>query len=889
MACPANRKLLPSAHPDPMPSAYPSTRRRGFKIFCIGFLVLLALSAIVSRRAEPQRLPLQSNQHEITLAAYDSEGTPSEERVSMTYTDVPAMQTGAPTLVLVQNAPTGPDTLLPLIRELEGQARLIAPDLRSSHQPHKDLPSYSARAKAYQLLELLDSLGIEEAHFVSYSQAAAVVLNIAEIAPKRVQSIELISPMGIQENELLGSHVLNDGLYNLQLGTVWALTHLTPNFGYFDHKPVNLAYARYLTQTDQRDLASYLKDYEGPVLIYQGKDDVLVTPATAQENYRTAQAGELYFDSGGHLNVVNSPERVAPALMGFVLRAEHQGTALINSLRQSKQSAVDGEGITMPMPANNATLIALYMLLLVLATLVSEDLTCIAAGILAANGVIGFIPATLACLIGIFIGDLFLYSVGRWFGRPALRKAPLRWLIDERDVIASSHWFRERGAMLIISSRFLPGSRIPAYVGAGVLHMPLGKFIFIFLIAAALWTPCIVGVGYFTGDVVLSFLERYERYAFWILISIIFVLIFLFNTLMPLTTWKGRRIFLSKWRRLTQWEYWPIWAFYPPIILYVLYKGIRMRSLTLFTSVNPAMPHSGFTDEPKSEILRGLAGAGDAVPAWTLIGKNEDAPARLGQLKAFMQLNGLSLPIVLKPNEGERGEGVAIIRSEEAALDYLERCNADVIAQRYIGGLEYGIFYYRHPDEENGHIYGITDKRFTSVTGDGVHNLEYLILADKRAVAMQRFFRQKWSDKLDSVPAKGEKIVIAEIGTHCRGSLFLDGSHLVTPELIARIDAISKTYEGFYLGRYDIKVPSVEDLQAGRNISILELNGITAEPTFCYDPKYSLRDAYRIFHFQWKKAFEIGATNRSRGHRPSRPFDFLRLLLESRAQQTFEA
>lgn len=885
----AEYHLFASVATHPMPSHSSTNRRRRLKSFGIAFLVLLALSAILSRLVESQRPPLQPNQHTITLAAYNSEGEKDAQRVTLTYVDIPAAQPGAPTLVLVQNALTGSDTLQPLLSELEGQARLIAPDLRSANEPGRELPSYSARAKASQLLELLDDLGVAEAHFVSYSQAAAIVLNIADIAPERVQSIELISPMGIQESELLGSHVLNDGLYNLQLGTLWALTHLTPNFGYFENKPLNLAYARYLTQTDQRDLARYLQDYPGPVLIYQGKDDALITPATVAENYRSAQAVELHIDNGGHLNILHAPERIAPMVMGFVLRAEHQGKALVQSLRQSKQFTLEGGGILMPMSANNVLLIALYMALLVLATLVSEDLTCIAAGILAANGVLGFVPATLACLLGIFLGDLLLYCLGRWLGRPALRKAPLRWFIDERDVIASSHWFRQRGATLIISSRFLPGSRMPTYIAAGVLRMPFGKFLGIFLLAAALWTPCIVGVGYITGDVVLSFLERYERYAFWILISIIFSLIFLFNTLMPLTTWKGRRIFLSKWRRLTQWEYWPIWAFYPPIIAYVLYKGIRMRGLTLFTSVNPAMPHSGFTDEPKADILRGLAAAGDALPAWTLLTKDTDAHRRLARLKAFMAQHDLSLPIVLKPNEGERGEGVAIIRSEAAALDYLERCDADVIAQRYVGGLEYGIFYYRHPDEANGHIYGITDKRFTSVTGDGTHTLEHLILGDQRAVAMQRFFRHKWSEQLDTIPPKGEKFVVAEIGTHCRGSLFLDGSHLVTPELLARIDTISKAYDGFYLGRYDIKVPSVEDLQAGRNLSILELNGITAEPTFCYDPKHSLWAAYRIFLFQWKTAFAIGAANRARGHKPSRPFTLLRLLADSRTQQTFEA
>ncbi len=45
------------------------------------------------------------------------------------------------------------------------------------------------------------------------------------------------------------------------------------------------------------------------------------------------------------------------------------------------------------------------LLLIALATLVSEDLTCIATGVLVAQGKLGFLSGTLACLLGIFFGS----------------------------------------------------------------------------------------------------------------------------------------------------------------------------------------------------------------------------------------------------------------------------------------------------------------------------------------------------------------------------------------------------------------------------------------------------------------------------------------------------
>lgn len=47
----------------------------------------------------------------------------------------------------------------------------------------------------------------------------------------------------------------------------------------------------------------------------------------------------------------------------------------------------------------------------------AEDPTCLAAGLLAAEGIIGFWWAALACTVGIFIGDMVLYALGRWLGR----------------------------------------------------------------------------------------------------------------------------------------------------------------------------------------------------------------------------------------------------------------------------------------------------------------------------------------------------------------------------------------------------------------------------------------------------------------------------------------
>jgi hypothetical protein len=117
------------------------------------------------------------------------------------------------------------------------------------------------------------------------------------------------------------------------------------------------------------------------------------------------------------------------------------------------------------------------------------------------------------------------------------------------------------------------------------------------------------------------------------------------------------------------------------------------------------------------------------------------------------------------------------------------------------------------------------------------------------------------------VPDRGEVVSLAELGSHCRGAVFLDGGHLLTDWLSSAVDAIACNFPGFYFGRFDVRASTLADFQAGR-FQILELNGVSAEATHIYDPSVSLLEAYRVLFSQWRIAFEIGAHNRRAGWQP---------------------
>ena len=508
------------------------------------------------------------------------------------------------------------------------------------------------------------------------------------------------------------------------------------------------------------------------------------------------------------------------------------------------------------------------LLLIALATLLSEDLTCIATGVLIAQGKLSFVWGTLACLLGIFFGDLLLFLLGRVAGRAAFRWTALQKFASPEKVDRASAWLSEKGMAVILLSRFTPGLRLTTYFAAGVLKTKFWRFASMFLVASAIWTPLLVGSTAVFGEQTLRsvFVKRGDTLAIFALLFAVAAAVR--KIVRFVLDYRSRRRFIGFLKRKIRWEFWPPWAAYIPLAPYILYLALKHRSLTLFTAANPGMPSGGFVGESKSQILDHLRQGDGAVAAYALIPAALQAYARIQRAREFMQQQALLFPVVLKPDIGERGSGVAVVRNEKELEAYLRTAGGDTIIQQYVDGFEFGVFYCRYPDESRGHILSITDKRFPEVVGDGKRSLAQLILEDQRAVCLAETYLSRSRRPVDDVPAWGERVRLVEIGSHCRGSVFLDGIRFKTAALEEAIDRISQRHPGFFFGRYDIRATSIQAFQEGLGFKVIELNGVAAEATHIYDPAINLLAAYRVLFRQWRLAFEIGAMNRARGSWP---------------------
>jgi len=329
------------------------------------------------------------------------------------------------------------------------------------------------------------------------------------------------------------------------------------------------------------------------------------------------------------------------------------------------------------------------------------------------------------------------------------------------------------------------------------------------------------------------------------------------------------KLLKSSLRRAIRWEFWPMWLFYIPIVIFIIALFFRFRGLT-FLSANPGFKLGGVIGDNKSNALNQLQeNQPENTAQFLSLGEiteeltNEE---RIVLANNFMKTHSLSFPVVLKPNKGQRGSDVSVIRSSDELESYLQANESEILIQKHISGEEFGVFYYRDPQSGVGQILSITHKCFPQLTGDGRSSLSELILNDDRTNYMARYLLELHKDKLDLVLAENEKFTTVEIGSHCRGSLFLDGNQYGSEALREIISKLSDSVEGFHFGRYDIRVPSINDLSNGENIQVLELNGVTSESTHIYDPEHSVFYAYKSLFKQWFLAFKVGQQNIQNNH-----------------------
>lgn len=313
---------------------------------------------------------------------------------------------------------------------------------------------------------------------------------------------------------------------------------------------------------------------------------------------------------------------------------------------------------------------------------------------------------------------------------------------------------------------------------------------------------------------------------------------------------------------LFNWEYWPPNFFYFPVYVYIFILGLRLRNFYFFSAANPAIEFGGIAGERKDALQIKLPT--NFCPKSSLIPMGTSIKTLFSTLQ-----DEFEFPVVVKPNQGEQGKCVQIIKSSSELEKYHEVANFDYLLQEYIPfPKEYNVMLYINPVTKELQIGGVTIKEYLSITGDGESTLNELITKNDRSYLQKESLKKRWENQWNEILPNGEKLIINMIGNHCLGTTFLCGKHLIDDELKDTMKKIMRHLHKMYFVRFDIKCTSDDDFKAGKNLKILEVNGAGAEPTHMYDPKYSFWQAQKILFKHWTTVFRISKASIIAGNKP---------------------
>ena len=267
----------------------------------------------------------------------------------------------------------------------------------------------------------------------------------------------------MQEAELLGDYHLNHALHGAQLAAIWLLSEAVPHFGILGDSMLGISYARNFYDSDQRPLRELLSRFEQPMLIVHGKRDVLVPFEAAVEHHRIVPQSEAEFLDDDHFMVFGKGAMLAPKILGFLDRVE-KGYGVTRASADNDRlarAALPYDPASVPRAMGVTALV--LMMLIGASTLVSEDLTCIAAGVMVAQGV-SILRQPRWRVSGDLHRRFLLFLAGRYLGTSPHTSA-LKWFV-RRKMFApqrSSEWFNRRGIVVIAAERFVLELRLPTY------------------------------------------------------------------------------------------------------------------------------------------------------------------------------------------------------------------------------------------------------------------------------------------------------------------------------------------------------------------------------------------------------------------------------------------
>jgi D-alanine-D-alanine ligase-like ATP-grasp enzyme len=210
--------------------------------------------------------------------------------------------------------------------------------------------------------------------------------------------------------------------------------------------------------------------------------------------------------------------------------------------------------------------------------------------------------------------------------------------------------------------------------------------------------------------------------------------------------------------------------------------------------------------------------------------------------------------LIVKPNVGLKGFKVFKIGNEgelEAFFEDNDVKKREWLLQEYLNhDKEFSVLFYRYPKEQKYGVSSFIEKTYPAVTGDGMKSLKTLIDQYNNPFLIKKDVYKRLSDELETIPKKGDTIILDFIGNYGRGAKFHSKMEYVSEEMCSMLSTLFQKADGLNFFRIDLKSNSIDDFLKGK-FKVLEINGMKSEPLHIYDAESTFFDNSKIIKEHW--------------------------------------
>jgi membrane-associated protein len=172
-------------------------------------------------------------------------------------------------------------------------------------------------------------------------------------------------------------------------------------------------------------------------------------------------------------------------------------------------------------------LIAYKYFLIIPLTIVEGPIVMVLCGFLLRLGTFDFFPLYAALTFADLIGDVIWYCVGRFWGRPFIKRFGKFFSLTEKTLEKATELFHKHHNKILFISKITMGFgfALVTLVTAGITKVPFKKYLVFNVSGQLIWTGVLLGVGYLFGNLYTTINKGFREVALvaFIIIAIIIV------------------------------------------------------------------------------------------------------------------------------------------------------------------------------------------------------------------------------------------------------------------------------------------------------------------------------------------------------------------------------